>query len=142
MDIQFRTCMLCQKTVRGRTDKKYCSEYCRNSYHNNLRAAGTNLMRNINHALARNRRILQELFGESPGILKTSKEQLMVNGFQWRYFTHMEQNRRGLNYFFCYDFGYREVKEDHLVIVRAKPSKSRSMQIEEPPADIHYNKQA
>ena len=136
MDIQLRACILCKKTVRGRTDKKYCSEFCRNNYHNHLRAAGTNLMRNINHALARNRRILHELFGDSPNIIKTSKEQLMVNGFQWRYFTHMEQNRRGANYFFCYDYGYRIIKEDNMMIVRAKHTKSRNMQPEDPAKDI------
>ena len=133
MEMYMKTCNLCNKPLRGRTDKKYCSELCRNNYNNQLRAAGTNLMRNINHALARNRRILHEVFGESNTVIKTSKEELLMNGFQWRYFTHMEENRKGINYTFCYDYGYRVVNENCLLIVKTKTADPKSGNSEEIP---------
>lgn len=31
------TCLNCDKTLKGRTDKKFCDDYCRNSYNNQLK---------------------------------------------------------------------------------------------------------
>ena len=56
------TCLNCEKTLKGRTDKKFCDDYCRNSYNNQLKASKNNLVRNINNALGKNRRILESFF--------------------------------------------------------------------------------
>ena len=34
MRIEPKPCLSCSKPVKGRTDKKFCDDYCRNSYHN------------------------------------------------------------------------------------------------------------
>ena len=117
---ELKNCIGCHKPVRGRTDKKFCTEYCRNNYHNQMKAADNNLIRNINNALSRNRRILQQTLGEHLSIAKVDKEKLMMKGFMWRYYTHTEQNKKGNHFKFCYDLGYRILNEDQAVIVRKK----------------------
>lgn len=120
METILKTCLNCEKTVRGRSDKKFCSDGCRNGYHNQLKAGDNNLVRNINHALARNRRLLQEYAGIARAT-RVSKEKLIMDGFQYRYITHIETGKKGTRYFFCYDYGYRQVNDDVLQVIRKLP---------------------
>ena len=60
--IEHKLCLDCHKPVKGRTDKKFCDDYCRNNYNNALKSNTINLVRNINNALGKNRRILEALF--------------------------------------------------------------------------------
>ena len=56
-----KNCLTCDKPLKGRSDKKFCDDYCRNNYNNQLKSITTNQMRNVNNALGKNRRILEEL---------------------------------------------------------------------------------
>ena len=58
---QSKNCLACDKPVKGRTDKKFCDDFCRNKYNNQLKAGCNNYVRNINNALGKNRRILESL---------------------------------------------------------------------------------
>ena len=60
-EIKTKLCLNCNKPVKGRTDKKFCDDYCRNNYNNQLKSNTINLVRNINNALGKNRRILENL---------------------------------------------------------------------------------
>lgn len=122
---EIRHCIGCQKPVRGRTDKKFCTEYCRNNYHNQLNAAENNMMRNINHVLSRNRKIMQEILGNNLSVAKVSKEQLLMNGFQWRYFTHQQVNNKGNLFTYCYDYGYRIINEQQAILIREVVKKNK-----------------
>uniref|UniRef100_UPI00374D4ADE DUF2116 family Zn-ribbon domain-containing protein n=2 Tax=Ferruginibacter sp. TaxID=1940288 RepID=UPI00374D4ADE len=64
-DIAFKKCLTCGKTIKGRTDKKFCDDYCRNGYNNQLKAGDNNYVRNINNALRKNRRILESLLPDN-----------------------------------------------------------------------------
>ncbi|MEO5984216.1 MAG: hypothetical protein ABIP80_01855 [Ferruginibacter sp.] len=110
-------CIACEKQVRGRTDKKFCGEACRNNYNNRLKAETTNLVRNINHALGKNRRIL-EGFLRGDKATKVSASQLLHNGFQFKYFTHQNLNKKGNIYCFCYDYGYLALENNTYLLVK------------------------
>ena len=56
-----RKCLVCGKPLKGRSDKKFCDDYCRSSYNNDLKSAANNYIRNVNNALGKNRRILESL---------------------------------------------------------------------------------
>src|SRR5689334_20007507 len=88
-------CITCNKPVRGRTDKKFCDDYCRNNYNNRLKAEKNNLVRNVNHALGKNRRILEGLFNNGEKIAKITANELLHYGFHFKYFTHQYVNRKG-----------------------------------------------
>lgn len=111
-----RQCLTCKKAVKGRTDKKFCNEICRNSFYNHLNAATNNMVRNINHALGRNRRILESFFKAGDKVLTVSTSQLLHNGFHFKYFTHQYTNKKGNTYYFCYDYGYLVLHNKYLLV--------------------------
>jgi predicted nucleic acid-binding Zn ribbon protein len=114
-----KLCLSCQKSIRGRTDKKFCDDYCRNNYNNQLKSGTTNLVRNINNTLGKNRRILEE-FLAAEKMVKTTNEKLLQKGFMFKYFTHNYVNKKGDTYFFCYDLGYLPLENDWFLVVKQK----------------------
>ncbi len=114
-----KLCLTCSKPIKGRTDKKFCDDYCRNNYNNQLKSTTTNLVRNINNALGKNRRILENFFKEEDTI-KTTKDKLLEKGFQFKYITHTYMNKKGNVYFFCYDTGYLPLENDWYLLVKRK----------------------
>jgi hypothetical protein len=116
-------CLNCNKSLKGRTDKKFCDDYCRNSYNNQLKAAKNNLVRNINNALGKNRRILESFFKPKEDKVNTTKEKLLEKGFQFKYFTHTYTTQRGHVYYFCYDMGYMPLDNDWYLLVKRKEEK-------------------
>jgi hypothetical protein len=113
-------CLNCQKPIKGRSDKKFCEDYCRSEYNNNLSAEKTNLMRNINNALSKNKRILTKLIGTNAETAKTNTEKLNALGFQFKYHTHSYTNKKGDTYFFCYDVGYLPLDAGWYLLVKRK----------------------
>lgn len=113
-------CLACGKPVKGRTDKKFCDDYCRNGYNNQLKSKTTNLMRNINHALGKNRRVLENLLPKNEELTKVHQDKLIENGFHFKYFTHTYTNKKGNIYFFCYDLGYLPLDNDWYLIVKRR----------------------
>lgn len=118
--IQQKCCLTCGKPLRGRSDKKFCDDYCRNNYNNQLKAQTNNLVRNINHILGKNRRILESFFNGPEETIKTTREKLFRKGFSFRYFTHTYTNKKGNVYIFCYDLGYLPLENDWYLLVKNK----------------------
>ncbi len=113
-----RECPECGEPIKGRTDKKFCSDLCRNSYNNKINSDSNNYVRNINNALRRNRRILEEnLHGDTT---KISKQKLADKGFNFGFYTNQVTTRNNHSYFYCYDYGYLYLENDQVLIVRKK----------------------
>lgn len=118
--IESKTCPICGTSLSGRSDKKYCSDKCRNIYSNNLRSKSKhfNSIRNINNALIVNRNVLSSLCQrEDP---KVSFNTLSQMGFNFKYHTHTYQTKAGKVYNYSYDYGYLALENDNYLIVRAK----------------------
>ncbi|MEO6313785.1 MAG: hypothetical protein ABIU63_02915 [Chitinophagaceae bacterium] len=115
-----RICMSCGKIIKGRSDKKFCDDACRNVYNNDLKCDSNNYVRNINNALRRNRRILSECLTGAEEMAKTTKERLLQKGMQFKYNTHTYTNKKGNVYFFCYDYGYLALENDWYLVVKRK----------------------
>jgi YHS domain-containing protein len=115
-----KNCIACNKPVKGRTDKKFCNEYCRNNFNNRLKAENNNLVRNINNALGKNRRILESMFHKDETAVRTTAGKLLLSGFHFKYFTHVYTSKEGDTYFFCYDHGYLPLENDRYVLVKSK----------------------
>jgi predicted nucleic acid-binding Zn ribbon protein len=115
-----KNCLACNKPVKGRADKKFCDDYCRNAYNNQLKTSGDKLVININNALKKNRRILDALLPAQEEMAKTTKEKLLAKGFQFKYITHTYTNKKGNTYFFCYDYGYLPLENDWYLVVKRK----------------------
>lgn len=113
-----KTCRLCQKPLKGRSDKKFCDDYCRAAYNNELKSAANNYIRNVNHALGKNRRILESLLPPGETTVKTNLDKLLELGFQRKYHTHRYKARNGNNYYYCYEYGYLPLDNNWFLVVK------------------------
>lgn len=116
-------CLNCNKPVKGRSDKKFCDDSCRNNYNNKLKGSSNNLVRNVNNALSKNRRIMERLLPTGEEISKANKEKLLALGFQFKYITHVYITKTGKTYYYCYDYGYLPLENNWYLIVRRKEEK-------------------
>jgi hypothetical protein len=115
-----KPCLVCSRPLKGRTDKKFCDDYCRNSFNNRLKGESNNLMRNTNNALRKNRRILSELLKKKSQAGRVRRDKLTGLGFQFKYLTHTHTNGRGRVYHFCYEYGYVNLENGWLLVVKRK----------------------
>lgn len=117
-----KTCLACGEVLRGRVDKKFCNDYCRNNYNNLQKAKGaqSSLVRNINNALLKNRKILEGLLPETEETAKANRDKLQRLGFQFRYLTHIYTTKTGKTYYYCYDYGYLPLENNWYLVVRKK----------------------
>lgn len=122
MESKERTCLNCGELIKGRVDKKFCDDQCRNNYNNSQKAISTNLIRNVNNALKKNRMILQGMIPEGESVGKTTKDRLIRQGFHFKYFTNTYENKKGNIYMYCYDYGYLPLDGDWYLVVKDKDS--------------------
>ena len=115
-----KTCLLCSKVLKGRSDKKFCDDYCRAAYNNDLKSASNNFVRNVNNALGKNRRILESLLHHSGPTIKTNRDKLLEQGFRFKYHTHLYSTKNGNTYFYCYEYGYLPLENNCVLIVKKK----------------------
>jgi hypothetical protein len=116
--LQARACLLCSKTLKGRSDKKFCDDYCRASFNNELKSAVNNQVRNINNALGKNRRILESLLSSNEQTAKVNSEKLLQKGYQFKYHTHLYSTKNGNTYYYCYEYGYLPLENNRYLIVK------------------------
>lgn len=116
MDEKF--CLECGDSIVGRTDKKFCSDQCRNSYNNKLNSDSVNTIRNINNHLRKNRRILLSFNPE--GKTKIPREKLIKAGFDFKYHTHQHITQKGNIYIYCYDQGYLMLEDNFVLLIADK----------------------
>lgn len=109
------TCPECGEKIVGRSDKKFCSDACRNSYNNRQNKDSSNLMRNINNVLRKNHRILTELNTDGKSTVHRSK--LLTQGFSFDYYTQFIVYKNASEYYFVYDQGYKLLDDDWILLV-------------------------
>ncbi len=107
-----RKCLDCGDTLRGRTDKKFCSDQCRNNYNNRINRDSNNFVRNVHGLLRKNRRILSDLYEE--GRLKVHKDALFAMGYNFSFFTHVIESSNGNRDHYCFEYGYRDLGNDFI----------------------------
>ncbi len=114
---EIKSCLECGDPIKGRSDKKFCCDLCRVAFNNRLNCDQTNYVRNVNHTLRKNRRLLAEL--NSSGETKVSRESLAQKGFHFGYFTNTHRAKDGAIYYYCYEQGYLPIeKEDYLLVIK------------------------
>ena len=109
-------CLECGEKIIGRSDKKFCNDACRNAYNNKQNKDSTNLMRNVNNKLRKNYRILVEI--NTDGKTKITRSKLESLGFDFDYFTNLKIYKNGSEYKFIYDYGYKLLEDDFVLIVK------------------------
>ena len=101
-----RICLDCGDKILGRSDKKFCSDQCRNNYNNRLNRDSNNYVRNVHGLLRRNRKILSDLYDD--GHRRLHRDALIALGYNFTFFTHMVETAEGLKWIYCFEFGFRD----------------------------------
>ncbi|PKH50920.1 hypothetical protein CXF68_09580 [Tenacibaculum sp. Bg11-29] len=110
-----KKCLYCKNELEGRIDKKYCSSYCRSSYHyENDKEKGDSLFKTIDNKLKNNRKVLK--YFNKAGFTTIRKEELFEKNFDSKYFTHYWKNSKGDVYLFCYEYGFMSKKEKYVLV--------------------------
>jgi hypothetical protein len=111
-------CLECGTRLMGRIDKKFCNDQCRSIYNNRENRISGDYFRKVNTILRKNRKILEKLMvGEKS---KTTKEKLLINGFNFYYYTNIYSTQQGKQYYFVYELGYLELDNEEYALVRKK----------------------
>lgn len=118
IEVRKKVCKECGEPIAGRTDKRFCSDACRNLFHYHANNAPINYVRNVVNILKRNRRILSELNRGEDGKVKAHREKLLERGYNFLYHTNTYRTKAGNTYVFCFEHGYLELSENWFVLVR------------------------
>ena len=117
-----KTCKICNKKLKGRADKLFCSRKCKNYYHVNLRSLNSQSkeVKKIDRILHRNRTILQEVLGKNKQQKKINRVVLDHKNFKFDYHTRTYVNAKGKTYFYVYDVGWMQFSDREVLVVRKK----------------------
>jgi hypothetical protein len=121
--MQTYTCINCEKQIKGRPDKKYCSSNCKNQYNYNRRKQTKSETKAIDSILHRNREILDTLMGSKRVKMEISKTELTLMGFQYKYFTGTHINKVGKLYHIVYNFAWMEFTQQKVLIIKDRKLK-------------------
>lgn len=113
-----RICLECGAKIRGRTDKKFCNDQCRNSYHNRMKNDTSAVIKKVNQILRHNRAVIHRLIPEEKGKTTVQRNKMAGDGFNFIYHTHTYTTRNGHTYFFCYEYGYLPLENDLIMLVK------------------------
>ena len=114
--METKTCLECEEPLKGRSDKKFCSDYCRNSYNNKVNRDSKNLIRNTNNRLRKNYKVLSDL--NSRGKTKVLKHKLSEQNFDFGLFTSVYRTKAGAVYYYVYDQGYLPLENDYYLLIK------------------------
>lgn len=114
--METKKCLECSEPIKGRSDKKFCCDYCRNAYNNKVDKESKNLIRNINNRLRKNYKILSAL--NPNGKTKTPKTKLLDRNFDLQLFTSIYTTKTGNVYYYVYDQGYLKLENEYYLLIK------------------------
>lgn len=107
-------CKECSEEIKGRSDKIFCSAYCKSAYHYKLgQDRADSFYKKVDRQLKLNRRILKQY--NKAGLAYVSKNTILEDGFNPKVFTHYWKNQKGEVYLFCYEYGFLEKRANEKV---------------------------
>jgi hypothetical protein len=119
-----RLCLECNERLLGRTDKKFCSDYCRNTFNNRQNSEFTKYIRDVNRILRSNRRILMEY--RNVGRQEISERRLLQLGFRMNYTTGHKLKPNGKIQMYIYDQVMEHLEND-TYLLNGKKESARDM---------------
>ncbi len=111
-----RHCEQCGYNLVGRTDKKFCNDYCRNSFNNKRYRKELFEKKKIEGVLTSNYNILKSIC-TSNKVAEASIYDLSSRGFEMKYFTNLSLNGEGEVLRQCFDMGLLTKQNGKLFVV-------------------------
>jgi len=103
-DVVRSSCRFCGEQMKGRSDKRFCNNACRVTFHNVRNESKRNMIKAVNKVLLKNYQILKLYW--DVGERDVSRYVLVQSGFNFNYFTSIQKLDSGASYCFCYDIGF------------------------------------
>lgn len=113
-----KNCLACNKHIRGRTDKKFCDDYCRSAYNNKLAIKKNSQIRVITNALRKNRVVLEKWATKKRN--PVNLHELLTDGLNLIYFTQVINQPLSNPICYCYDYGYQLLPDNKCRIFKPK----------------------
>lgn len=108
MENEEKLCIQCGKPVYGRPDKLFCSNKCRNDYHNRINAGARLRKDRVISILWNNYKLLEMVLNSgNTGIDLRALQDL---GFQVSYITGHRRARGGRDEYSCFDILYNKTE--------------------------------
>ncbi len=101
-----RICLDCGAKLLGRSDKKFCSDQCRNNYNNRINRDQNNYVRNVHAQLRRNRKIMSDMLED--GHHRIHRDALFALGYNFTFFTHLVETTDGVRWSYCFEYGFMD----------------------------------
>jgi predicted nucleic acid-binding Zn ribbon protein len=114
-DFSHRQCVICNKQLIGRSDKRFCDIKCKNYYHSEVRKSVKTIASETMKVLAKNIVILEGVMGEEKNSCLIDTLALERLGFRFNYITDVGQ-KYGITNYSVFGFNYRFVKNKRVEI--------------------------
>jgi len=112
-------CISCKNDFEGRSNQKFCSTKCKNSFHNVRNKEKEIQLTSLNKTLRKNWVVLGQLYK----IYRSSPFSMQIaqaHGFVDKYHTHTYNSPRGDIYKMIYDMGYIKHLDGQIQIVEGE----------------------
>lgn len=114
-DQELRQCVICNRKLIGRSDKRFCDIQCKNKYHAEVRKSMKTIRSETLRILTNNYVILSGVLGEEKNSCLIDKLALERLGFRFNYVTDA-MNQYGIIYYGVFDLTYRAIKGKRILI--------------------------
>lgn len=111
-----RYCIFCGKELKGRSDKKFCDDTCRNNYGYQQSKHNNELVNKINRSLLYNRNVLKSIIKCGRKIVK--KQILIDNNFNFDVMTGLYKTHKKCEYKLLYDYAYRCLNDEDVLVFK------------------------
>ena len=108
--IKIKICPICDTSVKGRSDKKFCSTKCKSIDQYEKRHATEDFYLMVERQLRTNRKLLKSY--NKSGFTTIRKSELTREGFNPKFFTHYWKNKKGEVYLFVYEYGFLSTRNN------------------------------
>lgn len=99
-------CLCCGSDMGyGRSDRKFCSQNCKDRYNNIRRYRSMAVRAKVENALGRNYRILNDML--KAGVDQAPRSEIVSMGFAPEFLTSIVKAGKGCTVLACYDITYR-----------------------------------
>ncbi len=105
-----KKCPVCESEVKGRSDKLFCSMKCKSINQYEKRQEKEQFYLRVDSQLKINRKLLKK--HNKSGYTTIRKLELIVEGFNPKYFTHYWKNQKGDVYLFVYEYGFLSTRHN------------------------------
>lgn len=120
-----RQCVICNRQLHGRSDKRFCDITCKNTYHREIRKSVKALQAETMKMLTKNFIILSGLMGEENNACIVDKLVLQKAGFHFNCVTDAE-TKGGIIHYGVFHFTYRYSHQKRIYITIDRERKSVS----------------